>query len=221
MGLRDGLGSDELQRVQLPLGAPVTERAGHVDIRRGLLAFYRLSSPDLVGLVLSIVPGNLKIQPRRHNMSVVAAWDALRGLLGRALLVLVLGLTQTHFCEANYVRPSGESCLECASIADHAEPLVGQADVHGDCHDCCEIRKCENPDNFRSQSQLPWVTLAFAILPTPVVLPDFGDTTSVRDHFSIHEGAPSTGPPSISSTRGPPLEVLRQPSAGCKVMSLA
>ncbi|MBS1705142.1 MAG: hypothetical protein JST40_04660 [Armatimonadetes bacterium] len=148
-------------------------------------------------------------------------WDALRGFAGRALLASVLVLTQMHFCVSDYVRPSGETCLECAIITDHPEPVGSLSDSHGDCHDCCEIRECETPKSFDSLSPAPQVTLEFAILPPPTALPELGFVAVVRNQFVFREGAPPTGPPSIHTSRGPPALHRVQLSAGCEVMSLA
>ena len=148
-------------------------------------------------------------------------WDALRGFAGRALLASVLVLTQMHFCVSDYVRPSGETCLECAIITDHPEPVGSLSTSHGDCHDCCEMRECETPKSFDSLSPAPQVALEFAILPPPVAIPELGIVASVRNQSVFREGAPPTGPPSIHSSRGPPALRRVQLSAGCEVMSLA
>lgn len=148
-------------------------------------------------------------------------FGAVKSVAGRALLALVLVLTQFHFCESIYVRDSGEVCRECLVIDDHG---AGEAEIdqpHGDCHDCCEIRECETPKSFDSLSPAPQVTLEFAILPPPTALPELGFVAVVRNQFVFREGAPPTGPPSIHTSRGPPALHRVQLSAGCEVMSLA
>lgn len=157
----------------------------------------------------------------RHNASGVRLWEVVRGFAGRALLASALVVAQMHFCASGYVRPSGETCLECATIKGHPEPVGSASDSHGDCHDCCEIRACEGPKSFDSLSPAPQVALEFAILPLAVLQPELGLVGSVRNRFVFRDGAPPTGPPSIHSSRGPPALLRVQLSAGCKVMRLA
>lgn len=138
----------------------------------------------------------------------------MRSLAGRALLALVLVLTQLHICEATYVRDSGLVCQECLTIDDHGSDVSGIDKPHGDCHDCCEIRECETPQTSETPGPSQQFGFEFSILPDPFVLPHFVDGTVQWDLFPFTLGAPATGPPLALLTRGPPALFLAQPSAG-------
>jgi hypothetical protein len=156
----------------------------------------------------------------RHTKTDVDFFGAMRTTVGRALLALFLVLTQMHLCQTSYVRDNGESCLECGQIVE--EPVkVAVAGTHGDCHDCCEIRECESPQTSSALASAPYFSLEIAILPPTLIVPKPADSGALRGEFQFLNSAPPTGPPSICLSRGPPKLLCVQPSAGCRVMSLA
>lgn len=145
----------------------------------------------------------------------------MRSVAGRALLALVLVLTQLHFCESTYVRDSGEVCRECLVIADHGPGVAEFEQPHGDCHDCCEIRECETPKAFETSAPGQQFAFDFAILPEPLALPVVIDGGIRWKSFLFASGAPATGPPLVHLSRGPPALFFVQPFAGRKVESMA
>jgi len=151
----------------------------------------------------------------------VEVFGAVKSVAGRALLALVLVLTQFHLCESIYVRDSGEVCRECLVIDDHGAGAAEIDQPHGDCHDCCEIRECETPKAFETSAPSQQFAFDFAILPEPLALPEVMDGGVPWKSFPFASGAPATGPPLVHLSRGPPNLLFVQPSAGRKVESMA
>lgn len=141
----------------------------------------------------------------------------MRTVLGRAVLALVLVLTQMHFCESVYVRANGIECLECRELPLHGDDsAIGES--HGDCHDCCEITTCETPSGVEIPTSPPQFTYDFMILPEPLALPDLNTLPPMRQRFQFTAGAPTNGPPLVQLSRGPPSSCCIQPSAGSRIV---
>jgi len=132
-------------------------------------------------------------------------WNVMRGKLGRVLLALVVLFTQFHACQETYVNRTGSKCFDCVRIFDPHLSLTSLEAPHGDCHDCCEIKDCELPDDLTATSvSLP---VGFvAILPSPV--PSINWRIAVEAAASppvFLTQAPPTGPPSSQDSRAPPF----------------
>jgi len=151
----------------------------------------------------------------------VELFGAMRSVVGRALLALVLVLTQLHFCESTYVRGTGSVCLECLAIEDHGLCVGENAGSHGDCHDCCEIQACETPQTFETPAPSHQFAFDFAILADLIVLPQVAEISAPWNAFPFSCGARATGPPSVYPSRGPPAHLFVHLSAGRIVEFLA
>ena len=165
--------------------------------------------------------GNQKVRALRHTLSVVKHRTNLNGLVARALLALFLFVSQVHFCEAGYVRPDGQNCLECIEISDRSYATAGLAQLHGDCHDCCEIRGCEAPQVPVAPAVAHSLQFEFATIPEPLVMPPLGSPVRTVTECCYLTSAPSTGPPQTDFSRGPPPCLQHISSAGERTTRLA
>jgi hypothetical protein len=138
----------------------------------------------------------------------------MRTTLGRAVLALVLVLTQMHFCESVYVLPTGLECMECQQLLLRGDNSAEMGDNHGDCHDCCKLRACQTPSVVEIPLSPPQFIFDIAILPEPVALPHLHALPPMRQRFQFTAGAPTNGPPLDLLSRGPPLSYFLQPFAG-------
>jgi hypothetical protein len=136
---------------------------------------------------------------------VMVNWNLMGGKLGRVLLALVVLFTQFHACSETYVNRSGSKCLDCVTILERHVELSAVTTPHGDCHDCCEIKDCEVPDDLAAAtSSIPFGFVA--ILPPPsLVIPSSNQVEFVREPRSFLTQAPPTGPPSTLGSRAPPF----------------
>lgn len=132
---------------------------------------------------------------RRENAGMVARW----------LIAGLLLLVQLHLCQAEYVLPSGQKCLTCPSLVEQHKDDVQLSDGnHGDCHDCCELRPCDDNDKAPS-AVLPVsllnLTMALPIVEVQVTHFDFR-VPILRIEFLV--GTPTNGPPATTRSRAPP-----------------
>lgn len=119
----------------------------------------------------------------------------------------LLLLVQLHLCQAEYVLPGGETCFTCPMLSDdHDVSDTAQlaSGAHGDCHDCCELRPCE--DDGKVKAALAPVSVANLVLALPPALPlaEIPSFEEPRVEFEFLAGCPSTGPPASASPRAPP-----------------
>lgn len=133
------------------------------------------------------------------------------------LLISLLTLAQVHLCDASYVLPSGQTCLECPQlfheIAPHEDASPELDASHGDCHDCCSIRSCDDHERAAKPSNSVNPVQFLAVLPNELVV-FIPDSPEVRCIAVAIESAPPTGPPSASSPRAPPAPTNSLTSAG-------
>ncbi len=137
-------------------------------------------------------------------------------LLHAFLISFLILLGQVHACQTTYVLPDGKECLKCVTLKDNCRQSTTtslKSALHGDCHDCCKIKACDNkvksvPVASTGQNH------SFDIdLPIAVRQPAF---LSRQQFFVIpvfSENCPATGPPSTRSSRAPPTSDSRLTSA--------
>ncbi|MBX3111407.1 MAG: hypothetical protein KF857_05295 [Fimbriimonadaceae bacterium] len=126
--------------------------------------------------------------------------------LCRVFVAVLLVGTQVHLCLPEYATATGDPCTKCQGLTDNiAQPLGDFALVgaHGDCHDCCFVKPCDDhqpPRPVSPSSPLVWQCLAPCQfeLTLPVLdqddLPSWG---AVVTHLA-------TGPPRATTPRAPP-----------------
>jgi hypothetical protein len=128
------------------------------------------------------------------------------------LISFLILLGQVHACQTTYVLPDGKECFKCVALKDNCRqkstPSLKSA-LHGDCHDCCKIKSCDNkgkPATVTSNLQ-PFnldIDLPVAVRQPALV--------SHQQFFVIpvfSENCPATGPPSTRSSRAPPISDSR------------
>lgn len=133
---------------------------------------------------------------------------ALRTLF--LLLTLLVG--QSHLCAHEYVKPSGQICETCLVLDDVPKPGIhpgaSRLEVaHGDCHDCCTIRSCDNDSPTAEADNKP-APFFPAILPpslifVPVVATEFRDARRPSVELYLPHG-----PPRERSARAPPVSFV-------------
>lgn len=124
------------------------------------------------------------------------------------LVSLLILLGQAHACQRTYILPNGEDCLKCSSLKDTCRQTSVaslKSALHGDCHDCCKIKPCDN----KGKSTAPVVTISPAHLDIdlPMALRQ-PVPQGLQIAFQIpvfDDGCPATGPPSTRSSRAPPI----------------
>lgn len=117
----------------------------------------------------------------------------------RWLTVLLLLAVQLHFCSANYELPNGQACVECPTLSDdHSVPADGRVSStdHGDCHDCCELKACD--DSGAQKSVVTGtISLVLAIDLPPSAPQVSGGVSEPKSAIPVYfAGCPPTGPPS-------------------------
>ena len=124
----------------------------------------------------------------------------------RVLVTFFVLLAQVHICPPIYITEQGTHCSACAVISEPDDCAQIIADPHGDCHDCCSIKSCD--DGMTKQllmlsSVNPW-NFPFA-LPTHSLQVIGPELSSPQGQIEFDPSAPSTGPPRNRSSRAPPL----------------
>ncbi len=141
------------------------------------------------------------------------------------LLITVLVAGRIHLCEPSYELPSGETCFICPSIGHDSRvqtssPTATLSSDHGDCHDCCELRACDDHGKVRhSPSLIPGFDAPVCLIEPPELVPP--STGKFVTQIPYSAAAPPTGPPSRPSTRAPPRPTSHLPSAGTGTVNLA
>lgn len=156
-----------------------------------------------------------------QNETGMGFWAAMKGFTGRAFLFLTILFAQVHFCNSEYVRPTGELCTECAATTELAPANSRLATLHGDCHDCCSLRACETPQTQTSLTITPGFHIEFACLPASIEVPSIPVLGEPVQQFWFSTCAPPTGPPQAVSLRGPPTLTDDSSSAGDLFVLLA
>jgi hypothetical protein len=130
------------------------------------------------------------------------------GLLVKWLITAALLLVQIHICQAAYVLPTGRTCLVCPKIEEdgHTQAQIAAKDQHGDCHDCCELRECDDAGKVKAKIAPPILSLAMAL---PIALLTVPVIQELEERVTTYyiEGCPPTGPPSSTRSRAPPLQL--------------
>jgi hypothetical protein len=128
------------------------------------------------------------------------------------LLAWLIVLGQFHLCEPTYQFRDGLTCNTCPKLVDAPDDLA-DGSVHNDCHDCCEIRACD--DESLQDLALATSFSADVVLAIPPVFEFRIPTRPIEFSVPVYqESAPPTGPPGICASRAPPFRVLSLPSAG-------
>jgi len=134
--------------------------------------------------------------------------DWRRVSIGRWALALVLIVANLHWCREQFFLPDGALCGTCPTL-EHKDSLdferaLTATDNHGDCHDCCTIKPCddETPDDVAAKASS--LTVHVAVLSEgPKTLPTIL-LGVVKREYLILAGHPPTGPPASIFGRGPP-----------------
>lgn len=127
--------------------------------------------------------------------------------LSHLLVAILLLFVQLHLCQAEYVLPGGEKCYTCVALdeADHGHaPLQVSEGEHGDCHDCCEIRPCD--EGGKNEATVVPTSQNVLLMALPTALPNLVVPTVDEPYvtFVYLAGCPPTGPPTESRSRAPP-----------------
>jgi hypothetical protein len=146
---------------------------------------------------------------------------SLSEMIAKAMLAVLLTVSQLHFCDSKFIAPGGLECQECESLTDHSHDAGEQAGPHGDCHDCCELRECDTPSGSDSTASPQPFGFDLAVLPASPAGPEIPEPVLSKQEFQFFFGAPSHGPPAVPSTRGPPFLDLAQLFAGSMIGSCA
>jgi hypothetical protein len=134
------------------------------------------------------------------------------------LLAWLIVLGQFHLCEPTYQFRDGRTCFTCPDLADAPTELADSV-VHNDCHDCCEIRACD--DESPQDLALATSFSADVVLAIPPVFEFLIPTRPIKFSVPVYqESAPPTGPPGICASRAPPSRLFPLPSAGSKCASV-
>ncbi len=133
-------------------------------------------------------------------------------VLRTLLLLLTLLVGQSHLCAHEYVKPSGQVCETCRALDDAPKPGIhpGSSRLqasHGDCHDCCTIRSCDN-DSPTAEADFKPAPSFPAILPPPlvfvlVIATEFRDIRPPSVELYLPHG-----PPCERSARAPPVSFV-------------
>lgn len=136
------------------------------------------------------------------------ASDKSAGIVAKWLMGLLLLFVQLHFCQPEYTLPGGETCFTCPTLDqdDHDGTQVEfSAAKHGDCHDCCEIRPCDESGKEKAAvAQTFQFHLALA-LPSDLPLLTITSIKEPIAEFEFLDGSPTTGPPTSTQSRAPPV----------------
>lgn len=135
------------------------------------------------------------------------ASDKSAGIVAKWLMGLLLLFVQLHICQAEYTLPGGETCFTCPTL-DQDDHIGTQVELssqkHGDCHDCCEVKPCdEGGKDTAALAQALQFNLVFALPPTIPTI-NFLLIEEPVAEFEFLEGCPPTGPPATSKSRAPP-----------------
>lgn len=135
-----------------------------------------------------------------YNRPSVGKWASW--LCRLMVAVLLLG-TEAHLCMPEFTKADGAPCTTCQTLQDRPANHDEVAAAHGDCHDCCVIKPCDDhkpPQPAAAANVLDWQAVAAPALSftLPVAAPV--DPPANRD------AAPylATGPPSATAPRAPP-----------------
>jgi len=130
------------------------------------------------------------------------------------LLAWLIVLGQFHLCEPSYQFRDGRTCFTCPELSDLPTQLEDGSE-HNDCHDCCEIRACD--DESQQDLALASSFSAEVVLALPTVFELLLPARLIEFSVPVYqESAPPTGPPGICASRAPPFRLLPLPSAGSK-----
>ena len=130
----------------------------------------------------------------------------------RALRTLFLLWTfllgQSHLCASEYVLPSGQPCRVCSTLVDppgvDASPHGTLQAPHGDCHDCCTVKTCDNdPQPVRADIKSAPV-FAAVLLPSLAFVPVVIRASRVELPPAVELYLPH-GPPIERPSRAPPV----------------
>ena len=124
----------------------------------------------------------------------------------RALVAIALLLSQVHFGPPEYVTDQGAPCTACATISNLEECSQISSEPHGDCHDCCSIRACDEQASYKfaTNSNTHQWDVPAALLDQYFVNIE-RQILFVQKQIEFDPGAPSTGPPRLTPSRAPPV----------------
>lgn len=153
------------------------------------------------------------------DLRSVASWPGRIAILRwfQLLLITLLLLGQFHLCEASYQLPNGQTCFACPKLDDKScgdlkDRTPGLQARHGDCHDCCVLRACEDKSHESPTLAPGWAAFDLVACFPPklqILIPCGPLCGSMPMHIA---SAPITGPPSQKSSRAPPLAMNLLPS---------
>lgn len=128
----------------------------------------------------------------------------IKQLPARWLMTFCLVASLIHFCPPEYITQSGAECSVCA-IQQHDESVSAESTPHGDCHDCCSIKSCDDkaPSIAKSNSSLQFeFNFLIPLSPLQIAFPIIEEGSEYRD---FNPATPATGPPLERPSRAPPV----------------
>ena len=133
-------------------------------------------------------------------------------LLHAFLVSFLILLGQVHACQTTYVLPDGKECLKCEILKDNCRQRSTaslKSALHGDCHDCCKIKSCDNKGKSASVTSTLQHFNIVIDLPIPIRQPALPGRQVFCAIPIFSENCPATGPPTTRSSRAPPISDSR------------
>lgn len=135
------------------------------------------------------------------------ASDKSAGIVAKWLMGLLLLFVQLHICQSEYTLPGGETCYTCPTLDqdDHEGTQVEFSSTkHGDCHDCCEIKPCDESGKEKAAAAQTFQFHLALALPSDLPILAIPLIQEPLAEFEFLEGCPPTGPPTSCQSRAPP-----------------
>ena len=119
--------------------------------------------------------------------------------------VCIFLFSQLHICVSNYVTNMGVSCEKCVQIEPNNDCDATLASSHGDCHDCCSLRSCEDGNQAVAKVVSGSSFELVVVLPAQVEVVIYQTFLGAAPAVPFDPSAPTTGPPLSRSSRAPPV----------------
>jgi len=119
-------------------------------------------------------------------------------------VIFCLLISLVHACPPEYITAAGTDCTLCLGL-DHEDNATKNISSHGDCHDCCSIKSCDDQDRTIIKAPGSFQFELVGVFPTApdVVTAPLADFVS--SPLTFDPGRPATGPPREQSSRAPPF----------------
>jgi hypothetical protein len=141
-----------------------------------------------------------------YNRGAMLRWR--HSLTKRLVLAMLLVVANLHFCREQFFLPDGALCVTCPTLEHENAETPSQAlkasNDHGDCHDCCTVKPCddETPDDVAAQASSLVIPIAVLAERAPTLRLPLIEL--VPCEYLVLAGHPPTGPPIEILGRGPP-----------------